>query len=375
VSLLTTGTRRGAAGVILGAILGSGLFIALLGIVVDAGVMFVDRQAQTLAAENTLSTVAKQCGSDPTQCETPGGILAVAQAAVPAGSRLVELCGPVAGGNVGPVSCQNLSLPLDCQPPSALYANSFLRVRVEATDSSTRTGILDALSFAASPDGPSGCAQAAFVAPNGARVPSPMPLALPACFSTDPGNEQVLVSIDPSLEGGSSGGVSCTVDTLDGPVTERSISGFTLVSLKEPSLSTYCVGDELVAVPVGIWVSREPNERTDLCGSAMSLAKASALIGTTQYFPVVGPPTSTGVGNYDFEIRTFRAFTITGFKLKVGSAGGKSTAFWESNGCEGNSFCVSGFFEEGTTDLLFPVDEATVGEIPDLDLAVTVEFY
>lgn len=367
--------RRGAAGVILGAILGSGLFIALLGIVVDAGVMFVDRQVQTSVAENTLSQIADSCGSDPSQCDTPGGILAVAQAAVPSGSRLVELCGPVAGGDVGPIPCATTSSIVDCGPPSALFANSFLRVRIEATDASTRTGILDSLSFASSPKGPVGCAQAAFVAPNGARVPSTMPLALPACFTTDSSNEQVLVSIDPSLEGGSSGGVTCTVDTLDGPVTERSISGFTLVSLKEPSLSTYCVGDELVAVPVGIWVSREPNERTDLCGSAMTLAKASAVVGTTQYFPVVGPPTSTGVGNYDFEIRTFRAFTITGFKLKVGSAGGKTTAFWEANGCEGNSFCVSGFFEEGTTDLLFPVDETTVGGIPDLDLAVAVEFY
>lgn len=367
--------RRGAAGVILGALLGSGLFIALLGIVVDAGVMYVDRQAQTTNAENTLARVADACGADPAACETPGGILAVAQSLVPTGSRLLELCGPIAGGNVGPVPCAATPTIADCGTPPALYENSFLRVRVEATNASSRTGILDALSFASSPKGPTGCAQAAFVAPNGARVPNAMPLALPACFTTDSDSEQVLVSIDPSLEGGSGGGVTCTVDTLEGPVTERSISGFTLVSLKEPSLSTYCLDGSLIAVPVGIGVSREPNERTDLCGSAMSLADASALVGTTQYFPVVGPPTSTGVGNYDFEIRSFRAFTITGFKLKVGRAGGKTTAFWEANGCEGNEFCVSGFFEEGTTDLLFPIDETTVGEIPDLDLATTVEFY
>lgn len=368
-------TQSGAAGVILGAILGSGLFLALLGIVVDGGVLYLDRQAQIRAADTTLSVVAKQCAADPTSCDTAGGILALAQQAVPSGSSLVELCGPVAGAGAGAVPCQPAPSPVDCGPVPQAYSESFLRVRVEAVDASTRTGILDALSFADTPEGPSGCSQAAFVAANGARVPSAMPLALPACFDTDSTDEQVLVSIDPSLEGGSNGGQTCVVDTLEGPVTERSISGFTLVSLVEPGRSDYCQGDQLVAVPTRVTVSREPNERTDLCGGTMSLSRAAELIGTTQFFPVVGPPSLTGVGNYDFEIRAFRAFTITGFKLKVGEAGGKSDAFWTAGGCEGNSFCVSGYFEEGSTDLLFPVDPDSIGQIPDLDLAVAVEFY
>lgn len=368
-------SHRGAAGVILGAILGSGLFLALLGIVVDGGILYLDRQAQLRAAENTLSAVGKQCAENPASCDTAGGILSVATSLVPAGSRLVELCGPVAGAGAGSVTCAPTSGPVDCGPAPLAFSESYLRVRVEATDASTRTGILDALSFAESPRGPSGCAQAAFVAANGARVPSAMPLALPACFNTDATDEQVLVSIEPNLEGGANGGQSCIVDTLDGPVTERSISGFTLVSLAEPDLSEYCRGDELVAVPTQVTVTREPNERTDLCGGGMSLSRAAALVGTTQFFPVVGPPTETGVGNYDFTVRSFRAFTITGFKLKVGEAGGKSDAFWTANGCEGNSFCISGYFEEGSTDLLFPVDPDSIGQIPDLDLAVAVEFY
>lgn len=357
------------------AILGSGLFLVLLGIVVDGGVLYLDRQNQSRAADTTLTLTAKRCGSDPTACETPGGILAVAQESVPAGSRLVELCGPVAGAGAGTIACNPTTSVVDCGQPPELFASSYLRVRVESVNASTRTGILDAVSFAETPQGPSGCAQAAFVAANGARVPSGMPLALPACFDTDSTDEQVLVSIEPSLEGGSNGGLTCTVDTLDGPVSERSISGFTLVSLIEPDRSEYCIGGELVAVPTNITVSREPNERTDLCGNSMSLSRAAALVGTTQFFPVVGPPSPTGVGNYDFEVRAFRAFTITGFKLKVGDAGGKSNSFWTSNGCEGNSFCLSGFFEEGTTDIIFPVDQDSIGQIPDLDLAVAVEFY
>jgi len=364
--------KPGVVGVLLAAILGSGLFLVLIGVIVDGGNLYLDRQLQNRVAENTLASVAQYCGANPSFCETQNEILLVAQSALPDGSVIDELCGPLAGGSDGPVACRETLSSLDCNPPSDLYASNYMRLRVVAADADSRTGVLDALTFGSSPEAPTGCSQLAFFAPNGAKVPRVLPLALPACFVTDSTDEQVMVSIVPSEEGSQN---TCTVQTDTGAITEQSISGFTLASLSDADRAAFCSADTQVPIPVGVPLSREPNEKTDLCGNAMTLASLTPLLNTTQYFPVVGPPSPTGVGNYDFEVRSFRAFRITGFKLKVGEGGGKTDWWWELNGCSGNSFCVSGYFESGTSDVLFPIDESQVGTIPDLDLAVIVGFY
>jgi hypothetical protein len=368
--------QKGIAGVVLAAVLGSGLFLVLLGIVVDGGRLFVDRQVQTNNAEIVLNTVTQACGTDRKACDTPGGILALAQAAVPGGSTLVELCGPVAGGATGVVACRPTTSIVDCAPPPPLLRDYLLRVRVEAPDASTRTGILDTVSFASSPGGPSGCAQAALISPNAAKLPKALPIALSLCAENDPTKEVVLRSIVPSQEGGTTGGVQCTVDTLNGPVTERSITGFTLVSLAATEKQMYCSGAEATAIVLlGARLNREPNEQTNLCGSRISLQDARSFLGETLYVPVVGPPAPTGQGNYSFDIVGFRAFTLTGFKLKPGLDGQKSTEFWADNGCDGNNFCLSGYFVEGAIDQLVRVNLDRIRNSPQLGLTMTVVFY
>lgn len=338
--------QRGVAAVVFVAFFGSGLFVALLGIIVDGGFLYLDRQIQQNRAEFVLQKVVSECNNGVRDCDTTSETLLAAQAVLPAGSTLLEICGPGLAPAAGGIPCTVATgqAIADCQVPPLEYSNTYARARVQASGNSARLGLLDFFFPGASPGLPQGCFQVALEAPTGTFVQTAFPLALPACFATDETYEIVLTSIEPSLEQG----FSCVVQTAGGQFTlASSISGFTLASLREPEKSQYCDGGEKTAVPLGAILRRESNEKTDLCGNPISLSDLTPLIGTVQFIPVVGPPISGGVGNYDFQVIGFRAFEITGFRLKVGSAGGKSESFWSSRDCESQDFCVSGYFVPG----------------------------
>lgn len=368
--------QQGVSGAIFAGLLGSGLLLVTMGLVVDGGAQYVNRQSEQQVAQNALTQLMNDCVANTATCATASTASHYVNGVLPAGSTLVEVCGTGLAMASGGTSCAvDTGKKSDCQTPSGIYASSYVRVRTKSTDA-TGSHIVNDVSNKADAAAPYGCAQTALLAPNGARLNVDLPIALPACFATDSATERVLVSIDPSAEGSlAHGGPSCTVQTANGPVTERSISGFTQTSLLSPEIAKYCTGNTQESIPVGITVQREPNEKTDLCGNAMSLAKSSSLIGKTLYFPVVGPPSQTGQGNYEFTVRSFRAFMVTGFKLKIGSAGGKTSAFWTDNGCSGNSFCLSGYFTGGQSDVLFPIDPTTTASIPNLGLLTAVPLY
>lgn len=366
-------SQRGVAAVVVVAFFGSGLFVALLGMIVDAGFLYLDRQIQQTRADYALRKVVGECNNGIRVCETAPQFLAATQAVLPEGSTLVEVCGPQAGPASGGILCEgegNASAIADCQAPPPEYEDTFVRVRVVASNDSARLGILDYFYPGSSPGLPQGCAQVALEAPTGTYVPTAFPLALPACFATDATEEVVLTSIEPSLEQG----YSCAVQTASGSLVQTdSISGFTLASLQEPDRSQYCRGEDATAVPLGAILRREPNEKTGLCGSTISLNDLTPLIGSTQFIPVVGPPIQGGVGNYEFQVIGFRAFEISGFRLKVGSAGSKSSQFWKANGCESNDYCVSGYFRPGSA--MTVISGKPRSDVPYFGLATPVPFH
>lgn len=368
--------REGVSGAIFAGLLGTGLLLVTMGLVVDGGALYANRTSEQQIAQNALTQLMNHCVERSSTCESESAADLYVSGILPAGHTLAEICGTGLGMSAGGTTCDiQTGKVSDCQRPTGIYATSYIRLRTKSSDA-TGSRIVNDMSGAVDSESPYGCAQTALLAPNGARLNVDLPIALPACFASNDNVEHVLVSIDPSAEGSlAKGGPSCTVQTANGPVTERSISGFTQTSMVSSDVTKYCSGSVEANIPVGITLQREPNEKTDLCGNAMTLAKVSGLVGKTLFFPVVGPPTDTGQGNYQFTVRSFRAFTITGFKLKIGSAGNKTSTFWTNGGCSGNSFCLSGYFTSGQSDVLFPVDPAKTANIPNLGLLTAVPLY
>lgn len=348
--------------VLLVAVLGSGLFVAILGMIVDAGYLYLDRQTQQNNSEQVLAAVFHQCNTL-VYCDTASDMQSVAVSALPPGSKLVEICGPMANPIGSPIACSEATAHSDCQPIPDEYSDVWLRVRVQANSNALRPGILDLWFPGASPGLPEGCSQGAYAPPSGTLVPTSVPIALPACFSTNPSTEVVLQSIDPSLEYGD----GCVVSHISGGfLLSYSISGFTLASLQGDDRANYCKGEDATAVPLGAWLRREPNEQTDLCGNPMTLSKLNALVGTTQFLPVVGPPRAGSGGNYDFEVIGFRAFQITGAKLKVGFVGSNSA------NCP-SLYCLSGYFKPAAQKPV--ISSPPVLDVPYFGLPMLVPLY
>lgn len=375
-------SKEGFAGVFLVALLGSGLVIALLGIVVDGGTLFFDRRSHQVVADYSVEVLAKDClVSYATSCASEP--IAVnhlnqvkAAAASSAETTIIEACGPLINKAGGGQPCQALeSKQLNCQPIPTTYQNSFVRVRTGKTNLTPgQTEPFKVLSWFGSLSGGysvTGCAQAAIYGSVAANVPVALPLALPSCRTAAVGVPTVLVSITPSLEKGN----SCTVDTINGPVTERSISGFTLVSLTGTDVTKYCLGSSTATLDVGVVVTRKPDEKTDLCGAAMVKTNLDRLLNKVIYLPTVSPPTDTGLGNYAFTVRAFTAFKLTGYKLKVGSSTSPTAGWWLANGCPSNQFCVTGTFEKSVSSISRPLTTNTQLTTPNLDLVSVLRLY
>lgn len=372
----------GFAGVILVALIGTGLVTALLGLVVDGGTMLFERRAQQTVADYSVEILGRDCLANYTaNCAT--GQAAIdhidqvrAAASSTEGTSVLEACGTLINRSNGGETCATLEdKTINCQAIPIEYANSFIRVRTgKTTLTPGQAEPYKVLSwFPAFADGysTSGCAQAAIFGSVAAITQVALPLALPSCRTAAIGVATVLVSIDPSKEKGN----SCTVDTISGPITETSISGFTLASLGTADRSTYCPGASTATLDVGLTLNREPNEKTDLCGAAMVKTNLDRLLNKTIYVPTVGPPLTNGVGSYSFVVRAFTAFKLTGYKLKVGSSTSPSAAWWLANGCPTNQFCITGSFQKAVSQVSKPLTTTTQFQTPNLDLITVLRLY
>jgi hypothetical protein len=373
---------EGFAGVILVALIGTGLVTALLGLVVDGGSMLFERRAQQTVADYSVEILGKDClASYAANCST--GQLAInhldqvrAAALSTEGTTILEACGPLINRSNGGVPCSTLqNKTINCQAIPTEYQNSFIRVRTGKTPSATGQPepykVLSWFPAFANGYSTSGCAQAAIFGSVAATTQVALPIVLPSCRTAAVGVSTVLVGITPSLEKGN----SCQVDTISGTRTETSISGFTLASLNSIDRTTYCLGASTSTLDVGLTLNREPNEKTDLCGASMVKTNLDRLLNKTLYFPTVGPPINNGLGNYAFLVRAFTAFKLTGYKLKVGSSTTPSAAWWLANGCSNNQYCITGSFQKAVSQVSKPLTTTTQFATPNLDLITVLRLY
>lgn len=373
---------EGFAGVILVAIIGTGLVTALLGLVVDGGSMLFERRAQQTVADYSVEVLGKECLANyATYCSS--GQLAVdhleqirVAAASTEGTSILEACGPLINTASGGQTCSSLEdKTINCQTVPAEYANSYIRVRTGKTTSTPGQPepfkVLSWFPAFANGYSTSGCAQAAIFGSVAATTQVALPIVLPNCRTAAVGVSTVLVGITPSLEKGS----SCQVQTISGTKTETSISGFTLASLGSADRTTYCLGTSTATLDVGITLNRDANEKTELCGASMVKTNLDRLLNKTIYFPTVGPPINNGLGNYSFLVRAFTAFKLTGYKLKVGSSTTPSAAWWLANGCPNNQYCITGSFQKAVSQVSKPLTTATQFDTPNLDLITVLRLY
>jgi len=372
----------GFAGVILVALLGTGLVTALLGLVVDGGSLLFERRAQQTVADYSVEILSKDCLANySSYCSTRQNALdrldivrSVARNA--SETSILEVCGPLINRAGGGEPCSTLQdKTINCQPVPSQYENSYIRVRTGKTTDAPGTPepykVLSWFPEFANGYSTSGCAQAAIFGAIAATTPVALPIVLPSCRTAAIGVATVLVGITPSLEQGR----TCQVETISGVKTENTISGFTLASLGTSERSTYCLGASTATLDVGLTLNREPNEKTDLCGASMIKTNLDRLLNKTLYLPTVGPPINNGVGNYSFTVRAFTAFKLTGYKLKVGSSTTPSAAWWQANGCASNQFCITGSFQKSVSQVSKPLTTTSQLETPNLDLITVLRLY
>lgn len=373
---------EGFAGVILVALIGTGLVTALLGLVVDGGTILFDRKAQQTVADYSVEILGRDCLTDySANCSTSqlavNHINQVRSAALSTeGTSILEACGPLINRASGGQACTALeSKTINCQAIPPEYSNSYLRIRTGKTTSTPGQAepykVLSWFPAFAEGYSTSGCAQVAIFGSVAASTQVALPIVLPSCRTSAIGVATVLVGITPSLEKGR----TCQVDTISGSRTETSISGFTLASLGTSDRSTYCLGASTATLDVGLVLNRDANEKTELCGATMVKTNLDRLLNKTIYFPTVGPPLNNGVGNYSFVVRAFTAFKLTGYKLKVGSSTTPSGAWWLANGCPNNQFCITGSFQKAVSQVSKPLSTATQFQTPNLDLITVLRLY
>ena len=318
------GDDRGAVALLVALLLGAGVLTGLLSLVVDGGRMFAERRVVQNGADAAALAVAQNCALKRTQCTTQASSRAVAgtfanlNAADDGRTAVTELCGsaPLA-------ACPSLGTTptwSDCQ--TAVTGN-YARVRTRSEDSSGSAYFLPI--FAGVLSGSSdeltvgACSQVRW---GGAKsAPIQFPFLLPACAPLLEEGLKVIEDFDPNDPS-----TSCTVNgiTYD-PVTK----GFAFGTL--PGADTNCL--TTVTVDIGDVIAVETS-LTQVCGTKIDTVLDPIIAaGDPIVLPVVGAHTSTGQGNFDFTILSFKNFTLAGYKLKNTTGGIAPPGGWSQTAC------------------------------------------
>ncbi|RKN46235.1 hypothetical protein D7223_15015 [Micromonospora endolithica] len=320
---------RGGVAVTVGLLIGSGVLLGMMALVVDVGLLYVERGQLQNGADAAAVAAARACALDPAECTGPDGETVDALAGRYAdgnandGQATAEVCGR--GG--GLATCGDT--PVDCLR-AAPAAGPYVEVRTGTRRDGDET-LLPPVFAQAVLGGYRGaevraCARATWGGPVRADT---LALALPFCdwerltssgtvFPAAPGP----VPVRPGTTG------TCTAAG----------AGFRWLDADDDCRVVRSVNQETAGA------TDDPD-----CGDALEDA-----LGRSVLVPVVDPP--TGGGGDAFTVRGFAAFVVTGFTF------GDRT---EGTGCgDGVEPCVRGHL----TEQLLPGGGAIGG--PDLGARV-----
>jgi len=392
--------QKGIAGVFVAAIIGSGFFIALLGLVVDGGNMYLERRVHQSVADFSIQRLSKDCQTDYTAyCETEAKAIAhlnQSKALYPgnADTTIIEVCGPLIAKKSGGVPCDPIAESVTtCTPVPEVYSSSYIRVRTAKPgvgDGNEPYRVLNWFSSMSGGYSVGACAQAAWYGSGAATVSKALPFALSACRTQALGGDVLgdvpdnLIGVPvlikhfvPSDSSTSPRIINCNVSTLLGETKNiEALNGFALVSLRD---TTLCQPGGTIPIYLGgdpVIVDYSSNKRSDLCSRTLTTTDVNKTLSTVSFVITVGKPTTSGIGNYSFEVIGFTAFKLEGYFINNTLNGGKPPpgTTWASNGCSNNTPCLYGSFENAKTDLVQPLTSELL-DTPNIGLISVLPLY
>lgn len=357
----------GAVIVIVAILLAAGVLSGLLAMVADLGQLYAERRVVQNAADAASLAIAQDCANEVDGCVGQTQAVARAEQFANANSpddvtAVTEVCG---SADDGLTVCPDPGVHWgDCQPVSDEVPH-YVRVRTSTLRPGGETFLLPIFAgMLAGGDpglGTGACAQAGWGPPSTAFAQ--LAILVPVCPGSPDGTPVILEDFtesDPDQD--------CEVvvggDVASYPGVTKGFGFGTMPGAPEKQ----CLVD--VAISVGDSIEIQRSETSQWCGTKQQTAdRLNALIasGVTVIVPVVGAHSQSGIGQYEFEVLSFKSFTLLGFNIR-GEEGGtdpspgtKKNESWVGTACEKDSSrsCLSGSFAPATIP-------GTPGNNPDL---------
>lgn len=349
-------------------LIAGGVISGLLALVADLGQLYAERRVVQNGADAAALAIAQDCADEVDGCtgqaDAQARAVQFANANAPDDvTAVTEVCGKAGDGlTTCPAPGEHWT---DCQPVTDEMPH-YVRVRTSTLRPDGETFLFPIFAGLLSDDGNAelgtgACAQAGWGPP--ATAAAQLAILVPVC----PGNpDDVPVLLEDFKESDPDQDCSMTVGGVEYSYPGVT-KGFGFGTLPGAPAKE-CIVD--TPVNVGDWIEIQRSETSQWCGTKKQTAdKLNALIaaGEPVLVPVVGPHSVNGTGQYEFQVLSFKAFTLIGFNIR-GEEGGtdpfpgdKKKDSWVGTACEKDDSrsCLYGSFGPATIT-------GTPGDNPDL---------
>mgnify|MGYP006267660251 CR=1 FL=1 len=344
-------SEQGGVFVIVAVMFSTTLFLSVISMVVDGGVVYLERRTISNTAESAALALARECSQNPNSCAIPSFLQQLVNSNSPDGAtEVTEICinGRTATGNTCMPAGKSA---VDCSVLSSDAIN-FARVRTKSSSPDTNQGIKTFFS-GAQISSLEGCAQAEWG--NASSAPTYSPFAISICeWAKEQKLPRVLTEFTTS-----SGVSSCTytfTDLLGKTFTRSGINGWAALDLLSPTLpaearASVACPDPTTDTPANLSIGNQLNQITKdqssstYCGSSDLQSKMGAWLNQVLFLPLVSTAKISG-GSTLHTVEGFAAFKLLGYSLakKTGQSNNVGGVTPSGSWCPKSTNCIYGEF-------------------------------
>lgn len=348
--------EQGGITVLVASLVAALLFVATISIVVDSGVVYLERRTVSNAAQSSVLALARECIENPSSCATSYLAAQFANANSPDSlTAVTEIC--IDGLTVTKATCSALSTSsMDCSPVPT-NVKKYVRIRTQSLSDETGIGVRTFFSQESSAR-LQACAQARWGNAGSAAVYTPFAVSI-----CEWAKQQSLPL--PLKEYKSSDGISTcswTFKDLGGRTfTSTGINGWAALDLTSTSIPATA----RAAVPcpdpsnqspaylrIGYELSQitRSQSSTNYCEDSDLASKMSKWLGRTLYLPLVSTRKISGQSTIH-RVEAFASYRLLGYSLLKGNGSASTTGGIVPKGdwCPNNTSCITGEFIAATS--------------------------
>ena len=343
------GNESGGVTVLVATVVASLLLIGSIALVVDSGVVYLERRAVANAAQSAALALARECVTDPRNCIRSTMPQDLANANSPDSlTAVVEIC--VNGKTITQANCAATTpSTIDCSAVP-VTESQWVRVRTQSKSQIPEVGVETFFSQNRN-ETLKACAQARWG--NAASASSFTPFGISICEWAR--NKSGILR-----EYTTNNGVapcSWTFADMNGETTTATgISGWVALDLMSTSIPASARASVACPNPatesgaylrVGYELSQITKSQSsqDYCGNGNLASKMNQWLERTLYIPLVSTPKLSGQATVH-RIEAFAGFKLLGYALLRGQGNASTTGgnFPNGNWCPNNTSCIYGEF-------------------------------